>query len=385
MENGTGTRPDFVLNVEGMMCQTNCGSKVRKAIEAIHGVSKADVSFDEKKAWVWGPLSVRESVVAAVECVGFMVTTTVETVLEVEGMMCQKNCGTTVGNVLKAVPGVEKVHVSFAERQARVWGEGVLAADLIDAVESVGFGARVAPDAVLSVDGMMCQRNCGMTVKNALEGVSGVALAEVSFKDGLARVWRGAGLPVSDLVDAVEAVGFGAASLAPPGGDNPPPAAALPLAIGTQQADEPAPSSAGGLVRAEAKAGLDPSRHAETGGNGKGTGGGVGLSEGTFTVRGMSCASCTSNVEKELMRVRGVAAVNVALLTEKAVVQYDSSELAAQSIVEVINSLGYPSEHLRTVFPENSPRLGGEGGRGEGQVIMVEVSGMSCTSCSSKV
>ena len=35
----------------------------------------------------------------------------------------------------------------------------------------------------LAVEGMMCQRNCGTTVQNALLGVSGVSRAEVSHAD----------------------------------------------------------------------------------------------------------------------------------------------------------------------------------------------------------
>ncbi|CAN0513140.1 unnamed protein product, partial [Scytosiphon promiscuus] len=41
--------------------------------------------------------------------------------LDVEGMMCQKNCGTTVRNALENVPGVARAEVSFAQRRARIW------------------------------------------------------------------------------------------------------------------------------------------------------------------------------------------------------------------------------------------------------------------------
>jgi P-type Cu+ transporter len=51
-----------------------------------------------------------------------------------------KNCGTTVQNALRAVPGVQRAEVSFEEKTARVWGTAHTSA-LVDAVEAVGFGA----------------------------------------------------------------------------------------------------------------------------------------------------------------------------------------------------------------------------------------------------
>lgn len=62
--------------------------------------------------------------------------------LTVAGMMCQKNCGSTVAAALSAVRGVKKVVVSFDEKEAQVWGE-VSIELLIDAVECVGFDANV--------------------------------------------------------------------------------------------------------------------------------------------------------------------------------------------------------------------------------------------------
>jgi Cu+-exporting ATPase len=61
-------------------------------------------------------------------------------VLFIEGMMCQKNCGTTVQKALSAVPGVVHCEVSFKEKAAKVWGsEGLELAALVDAVEDCGF------------------------------------------------------------------------------------------------------------------------------------------------------------------------------------------------------------------------------------------------------
>ena len=86
--------------------------------------------------------------------------------------------------------------------------------DLWSSLAQLGFAAGRVCELVtmacvsLAVEGMMCQRNCGTTVRNALLGVSGVSRAEVSHADKCARVWGAA--TAEALIDAVEAVGFGA-------------------------------------------------------------------------------------------------------------------------------------------------------------------------------
>ena len=132
-------------------------------------------------------------------------------VLDIEGMMCQNSCGATVEKALKAVSGVTGVIVSFPLHTATVLGGPDLKeADLIDAVEMVGFDAvplsARPPDVRLRVTGMMCQKSCGTTVENALASVPGVILAIVEFSRSEARVWGTAS--VVDLMDAVDIVGF---------------------------------------------------------------------------------------------------------------------------------------------------------------------------------
>merc|ERR1711990_562743 len=62
--------------------------------------------------------------------------------LSIEGMMCQKSCGTTVENSLRAVDGVERAVADFTTHSATIWGTASVS-DLIDAVEMVGFGAEL--------------------------------------------------------------------------------------------------------------------------------------------------------------------------------------------------------------------------------------------------
>lgn len=61
----------------------------------------------------------------------------------------------------------------------------------------------------------------------------------------------------------------------------------------------------------------------------------------TFKVYGMTCASCTSTVEKEVGRMDGVLSCAVSLATEEARVEYDCSKLGLRDIVDKIEDLGF--------------------------------------------
>ena len=63
--------PCVVLRVEGMMCQQSCGTTVQNALRSVGRVRRAEVSYPEAKAWVWGEGVDEAACVDAVECVGF--------------------------------------------------------------------------------------------------------------------------------------------------------------------------------------------------------------------------------------------------------------------------------------------------------------------------
>ena len=62
---------------------------------------------------------------------------------------------------------------------------------------------------ILSVTGMTCD-HCAASVQQALLSVAGVSRAEVSYSAGTARVETATDTPVSALLDAVRAKGYGA-------------------------------------------------------------------------------------------------------------------------------------------------------------------------------
>ena len=81
-------------------------------------------------------------------------------------------------------------------------------------------------------------------------------------------------------------------------------------------------------------------------------------------VDGMTCASCSSRVERALNQLAGVSQATVNLATTRAQVVYDDSQLDAQGITEVIRKSGYTPVIL-------DDEIG--------------VGGMTCASCSARV
>lgn len=61
----------------------------------------------------------------------------------------------------------------------------------------------------------------------------------------------------------------------------------------------------------------------------------------SFSVEGMSCASCASRVKRTLKALDGVIGVDVSLEERRARVQYIEEKVSAESIAAAIRDLGY--------------------------------------------
>ena len=84
----------------------------------------------------------------------------------------------------------------------------------------------------------------------------------------------------------------------------------------------------------------------------------------TFPVTGMTCASCSTRVEKGLKKVAGVESAQVNLATEQATVSYDPQQVNPQHLVAAVEDAGYG------VIAEQ---------------IELPITGMTCASCSTRV
>src|SRR5690349_8756383 len=90
---------------------------------------------------------------------------------------------------------------------------------------------------------------------------------------------------------------------------------------------------------------------------------GAGLTDLTFKVEGMSCASCVARVEKALKSVPGVESASINLATEKATVRADPG-VGLDVLSTVVEKAGYdvPVE-----------------------TVSLSISGMTCASCVARV
>ena len=188
-----------------------------------------------------------------------------------------------------------------------------------------------AASVLLSVDGMTCG-HCVGTVQKALEGVGGVRRAEVDLASGVARVDADADAPLSALVAAVEAVGFGAAAASP-----------------------------------------------ET-------------ATTTLAVRGMTCARCEAWVADALRAVPGVAKVAVSVADGAARVEAASVSRAA--LEDAVRRAGYacgadadpPAEpSLETPLLPPPPPTSPTAPTPDAVALRLAVDGMTCGACAAAV
>jgi Cu+-exporting ATPase len=69
----------------------------------------------------------------------------------------------------------------------------------------------------------------------------------------------------------------------------------------------------------------------------------------TLSIRGMTCASCVSHVEKALQRTPGVNTTSVNLLGESARVTYRPDIATVEALQEAVRSAGYEAAASQAV------------------------------------
>ena len=330
------------------------------------------------------------------------------TTLSVSGMMCQNSCGSTVANALRATPGVLFAAASFATHSATVLHDAAAAsvADLVDALDMVGFDA--APSAAassspihlhtFSVGGMMCQNSCGATVARALRSAHpSVVAASASHARSSATCYStspSAATPCL-LSEEIEDVGFeGTHQSSTPLGTGTHAVAIAELVALLEEAAEsalPPPAPASSASTTATTKPVKPSPPNTT----TDAAAADAAIRAFFSISGMSCASCSSSIEHHVSALPGVDSVKVALLAEKAsVVITDTSAATGSSthdIIDTVTSLGFLCVPIRTepyrtaASYQSDPTGGSHHNAPTTSNIYLNVTGMSCASCSSKI
>lgn len=64
----------------------------------------------------------------------------------------------------------------------------------------------------------------------------------------------------------------------------------------------------------------------------------------TLHVKGMACAACSANLERNISKAEGVTRATVNLTTEKLTVEYDPEQTGVEQFTEIIDKLGFRVE-----------------------------------------
>ncbi len=75
-----------------------------------------------------------------------------------------------------------------------------------------------------------------------------------------------------------------------------------------------------------------------------------------FSVSGMTCSACSSGIERNVRRLRGVEKADVSLMGERMTVEYDENVVSRSEICQAVVSLGYGiSDYDENALQERKP------------------------------
>ena len=69
-----------------------------------------------------------------------------------------------------------------------------------------------------------------------------------------------------------------------------------------------------------------------------------------YSVTGMTCAACSSGIERTVSKLDGVSSCSVSLMGESMDVTFDESKLSDGDIRAAVTSLGYGAKRLQPLF-----------------------------------
>lgn len=387
-KNAFPSLEDITLLVGGMMCN-DCVSKVKTNVAKINGVRRVEVSLDDGRANVTYETTQTDphAIQTTVNELGFVVTLPEKiqpssATLSVEGLGCNL-CALSVQRVLTSKAGVISVTTSVEERKVLVdfYGYEVKASDLRRFVYNAGYRAVVVseegpPDlasALFSVTGMTCM-SCVNSLEGLLSGTKGVEGVRVSLQDGTAAVvFVPSMVTTFQIVEVINNAGFEChVKHRVPGDSSDSEATPLLKTASVKTA------SSCSLKVPEISSRVSPAKDDSTlqspprvfllAADGRNEP----LEKCHLHVRGMTCASCVSAVEKNLLKLEGVAQALVSLLAERAEVKYDPRKVSPLQLVEVTCDLGYQASLIEDL----------EYQYGE---IELSIKGMTCASCVSSI
>lgn len=290
--------------VSGMTCDS-CVKSIEAGVKAQKGVKGVVVSLEKGCAIVeYMPQETnREELCGLIAGIGFDVSLCQgpsssalklsHSSIHVEQMDLDGHSNKILHCLIEEL-GVVEVTISGGKTQIGVtYHEGLTTARrLCESLTKLGFtssvvGEEKAEDPLeceISVKGMTCD-SCVKSISAAVKEVNGVISIQVSLADEMAKVkFCGSKTSPAAIVKIIDDIGFEA--------------------------------------RLESSAAVHS------------------MKEGTISVKGMHCNSCTRKIEGKLKETPGLISVSVSLLEEKARVQYTPEIISLEQIRSLIEEVG---------------------------------------------
>ncbi|XP_055398215.1 copper-transporting ATPase 2 isoform X2 [Bubalus kerabau] len=307
--------------------------------------------------------------------------------LRVDGMHC-KSCVLNIEDNIGRLPGVQSIHVSLESRTARVQYDpslvspgalrraiealppGNFKVSLPNGAEGSGPDSRSPPASsvpctmMLAIAGMTC-KSCVQSIEGLISQRAGVHQISVFLAEGTAVVlYDPSRTHPEELRAAVEDMGFEASILAENCSSNHIGNHSSGSAMGHAAAGAPLPMQGGTPQPGELHTNHIPRQSPKS------------LPASTtvapkkcfLQISGMTCASCVSNIERNLQKEPGILSVLVSLMAGKAEVKYNLEAIQPLEIAKLIQDLGFEAAVMEDY-------TGSDGD------LELMITGMTCASC----
>ncbi|KAG2192760.1 hypothetical protein INT46_001262 [Mucor plumbeus] len=263
--------------------------------------------------------------------------------LPVQGMTCQ-SCVRAITNAVTELDGVDSVQVDLEAAAATIMYDFFLLTfnDLKNCIEDCGFDVEITT-VILSVLGMTCQ-SCVNAITNVLSDKEGIINVQVDLQQEEATVTYDQNLiKTSDIVESIEDCGF---DVIMNNNDN----------FSNKKQIELPSSTAKKVDFVDQISSKEKLYDTDT----------TAANTVQLEIRGMTCASCVTSIEKALKSQKGISFVSVALLAERATVDYDPLYIQPDTIAQIVNDAGFDAKVIQ---------------RKENDLLQLQIYGMTCASC----
>uniref|UniRef100_A0A674E1C6 Copper-transporting ATPase 2 n=1 Tax=Salmo trutta TaxID=8032 RepID=A0A674E1C6_SALTR len=322
--------------------------------------------------------------------IGETETTESLTRIRVKGMTCQ-SCVRSIEGRIGTLPGVLHIKVSLSDEEAvvRFQPHTVTSEEVKEQIENMGFGATLTnkdtsidcgqgethvsssildsltQTSVIGIVGMTCN-SCVQSIEGKISEMTGVCSIAVSLKEEQGTVTFDPSLTQpEELRAAIEDMGFDTSINGSSGSTktsiNGSSGSTKTSINGSSGSTKTSINGSSGSTKTSINGSSGSTKMATAGEEGK-------VQKCFIRVTGMTCASCVANIERNLVKHRGVISVLVALMAGKAEVKYDPGIVDAKRITQLIEGLGFGA----TLIEDNAVMDG---------KLDLSVTGMTCASC----